>query len=84
VVGRSSAPIINSDTIYLLILLGFGLTNGGISSLSMILASSPTLNSEINDEEKDVAGTLAAFCLVAGLAGGSVLSFGVTRLVGGT
>lgn len=50
----------------------------------MILASSPALNPRIMDEEKDVAGTLAAFCLVAGLAGGSVLSFGVSYMVGGS
>jgi equilibrative nucleoside transporter 1/2/3 len=49
----------------------------------MILASSPTLNPKISDEEKDIAGTLAAFCLVAGLAGGSICSFGVNWLVGG-
>ena len=49
----------------------------------MILASSPTLNPRIADEEKDVAGTLAAFCLVAGLAGGSISSFGVNWLVRG-
>lgn len=55
-----------------------------ISSLSMILASSPALNPKISDDEKDVAGTLAAFCLVAGLAGGSVCSFGVNWLVRGS
>ena len=49
----------------------------------MIVASSPELNPSISDSEKDVAGTLAAFCLVAGLAGGSVLSFGVNYLVRG-
>ena len=50
----------------------------------MILASSPGLNARITDEEKDVAGTLAAFCLVAGLAGGSICSFGVNKLVTGS
>jgi equilibrative nucleoside transporter 1/2/3 len=50
----------------------------------MILASSPALNPKISDDEKDVAGTLAAFCLVAGLAGGSVCSFGVNWLVRGS
>lgn len=49
----------------------------------MILASSPALNPALAEEEKDVAGTLAAFCLVAGLAGGSVCSFGVNWLVRG-
>lgn len=50
----------------------------------MILASSPPLNPRIEEEEKDVAGTVAAFCLVAGLAGGSLLSFGVNYLVHGS
>ncbi len=50
----------------------------------MILASSPSLNHSIAEDEKDVAGTLAAFCLVAGLAGGSVCSFGVNWLVRGS
>lgn len=49
----------------------------------MILSSSPSLNPKISDDEKDVAGTLAAFCLVAGLAGGSLASFGVSYLVSG-
>ena len=54
-----------------------------ISSLSMIVASTPEMNPRISHDEKDVAGTLAAFCLVAGLAGGSLLSFGVNWLVRG-
>ena len=49
----------------------------------MILSSSPALNPAIAEEEKDIAGTLAAFCLVAGLAGGSVSSFGVNWLIRG-
>jgi equilibrative nucleoside transporter 1/2/3 len=49
----------------------------------MILASSPALNPRIADEEKDIAGTLAAFCLVAGLAAGSICSFGASWLVSG-
>jgi equilibrative nucleoside transporter 1/2/3 len=54
-----------------------------ISSLAMMLSSSPTLNPAIEEEEKDVAGTLAAFCLVAGLAMGSIASFAVRWLVRG-
>lgn len=50
----------------------------------MILASSPGLNPRIEDGEKDVAGTLAAFCLVTGLAVGSVASFGVNWVVRGS
>jgi equilibrative nucleoside transporter 1/2/3 len=82
--STTHTPLINSDVLYFLILLFFGMTNGYISSLSMITASSPALNPRIEEEEKDVAGTLAAFCLVAGLAGGSLCSFGVTWLVRGS
>lgn len=44
----------------------------------MMFASSPDLNSAISEEEKDIAGTLAAFCLVFGLATGSLCSFAVS------
>jgi equilibrative nucleoside transporter 1/2/3 len=48
----------------------------------MITASTPALNGAIGEDEKDVAGSLAAFCLVAGLAGGSLASFGVAWCAG--
>jgi solute carrier family 29 (equilibrative nucleoside transporter), member 1/2/3 len=49
----------------------------------MIVSSSPVLNPRIKDSEKDIAGTLAAFCLVAGLAMGSIASFAVRGLMRG-
>ena len=49
----------------------------------MIVASSPALNPNISDSEKDVAGTLAAFCLVGGLLGGSLMSFAVNWMARG-
>ena len=79
-----STPFINSDTLYFLLILIFGLTNGWVGSLCMVLASAPHLNTRITDEEKDVAGTLAAFCLTAGLAIGSVLSFAVNWIISGS
>ncbi|ORY25751.1 nucleoside transporter-domain-containing protein [Naematelia encephala] len=78
---NTNSPIINSDTLFFLIILFFGITNGYIGSLAMILAPSPALNPRVAEEEKDVAGSLAAFCLVAGLAVGSLCSFGVGALV---
>jgi equilibrative nucleoside transporter 1/2/3 len=54
-----------------------------ISSIGMILASSPTLNPLIREEEKDISGSLAGFCLTAGLALGSVASFLVRWIVRG-
>jgi equilibrative nucleoside transporter 1/2/3 len=78
------SPLINSDVAYFTILMLFGMTNGWISSLCMITASSPALNPGIEESDKDVAGTMAGFCLVAGLAGGSVASFGVNWFVRGS
>ncbi|WWC69661.1 uncharacterized protein I206_103604 [Kwoniella pini CBS 10737] len=78
---RSTVPIFNSDLVYFLIILLLGLTNGYIGSVCMIVASSPELSKRIEEDERDVAGTLASFCLVAGLAGGSAASFLVTYLI---
>ena len=77
-------PMISSDVAYFAILMLFGITNGWTSSLCMITASSPALNPGVEESEKDVAGTMAGFCLVAGLAGGSVASFGVNWFVRGS
>ncbi|WVF72400.1 hypothetical protein IAT40_007215 [Kwoniella sp. CBS 6097] len=77
----SQPPIINSDILYFGVIVLFGLTNGYISSLCMIVASSPQLNAKLDEDERDVAGTLASFCLVAGLAGGSLASFGTGWLM---
>ncbi len=49
----------------------------------MIVSSSPALNPAIEEEEKDIAGSLAATSLVAGLAGGSLASFVVRWLMTG-
>lgn len=50
----------------------------------MMFASSPDHNPAITDDEKDIAGTLAAFSLVSGLATGSLCSFAVTYAISGT
>jgi len=49
----------------------------------MILASSPTLNPLVKETDKDVSGALAGFCLTAGLAVGSMMSFLVRWIVRG-
>jgi equilibrative nucleoside transporter 1/2/3 len=49
----------------------------------MIHASSPALNPAISEDEKDIAGTLAAFSLVSGLAVGSLCSFAVNYIING-
>jgi equilibrative nucleoside transporter 1/2/3 len=50
----------------------------------MITASSPQLNPAISEDEKDIAGTLAAFSLVSGLALGSLASFAVNYFINGS
>jgi len=77
-------PLVNSDLVYFAIVFAFGASNGYISSLGMILASSSSLNPLIKESEKDVSGSLAGFCLTAGLAVGSMASFLVTWIVRGT
>lgn len=47
----------------------------------MVVSSSPDLNPRIEADERDVAATLASFCLVAGLAAGSLASFAVGAAV---
>ena len=54
-----------------------------IASLSMIVSSTPALNPKLDEDEKDVAGTMGVFCLMAGLTLGSMASFGVNDAVRG-
>jgi equilibrative nucleoside transporter 1/2/3 len=61
--------IINSDLIYFLILLPFAITNGYISSLTMMAAP------QVEGVAKDFAGTIMSFGLVLGLVLGSIFSF---------
>lgn len=75
----ATTPIISSDFLFMLILFAFGLSNGYVSSLCMIAASSLDHNPRLNGrrEDVDVAATVASFSLVGGLALGSVASFAV-------
>ncbi|WOO81481.1 Equilibrative nucleoside transporter 3 [Vanrija pseudolonga] len=82
--GRAAAhKSVFPDSVYFIILFAFGLTNGAISTICMITASSPQLNPAITDDEKDLAGTLAGFSLVSGLFIGSLCSFGVNYIING-
>ncbi|KAI0921408.1 hypothetical protein AcW1_004606 [Taiwanofungus camphoratus] len=81
--AASSAPIINSDVLFMLLLLLFGLSNGYVSSMCMISAPSLTHNPRMRGRAEDVDGaaTVASFCLVGGLALGSIASFAVRAAV---
>lgn len=80
-----SEPIISSDLLYMLILFVFGFSNGYVSSLCMMAAPSLEHNPRLKGrpEDVDVAATVASFCLVGGLAIGSIVSFGVKAAVCG-
>lgn len=77
------APLLNSDIIFMLLLLLFGMSNGYISSMCMMAAPSVTHNPRLKGrvEDVDVAATVANFCLVGGLALGSIASFAVRAAV---
>lgn len=72
-------PVINSDFLFMLIMLIFGLSNGYVSSLCIMSASSLEHNPKLGGrrDDVDVAATVASFFLVGGLALGSTVSFAV-------
>lgn len=77
----TSPPLINSDFLFFLILLVFGISNGFVGTMCMIAAPSPSYNPRLKKEQIEIAATLAQFSLVGGLAVGSVFSFGVKAAV---
>ncbi|PAV20569.1 nucleoside transporter [Pyrrhoderma noxium] len=85
----SSSPSSSSstalDALFFLTLLLFGLSNGYVSSMSMIAAPSVEHNPNLRGkrEDVDVAATIAGFCLVGGLVVGSAASFVVRARVCG-
>lgn len=82
----ASGPLMSAgDLFFFLILLLFGLSNGYVSSMCMIAAPNIERNRRLKGrrEDVDVAATLAAFCLVGGLALGSAASFAVRARVCG-
>ena len=69
--GRGA--IVNSDFFYLvLVQLGFGLTNGWLSSCCMLGAAN-----YVDAHEREAAGGFMGFVAVTGLTLGIVLSFGL-------
>ncbi|KAF8192532.1 nucleoside transporter-domain-containing protein [Pholiota molesta] len=78
-------PIISSDLLFMIILFLFGGSNGYVSSLCMMAAPSLEHNPRLKGraEDVDVAATVASFCLVGGLALGSIASFAVKGAICG-
>ncbi|KAF8306271.1 hypothetical protein DL93DRAFT_2127158 [Clavulina sp. PMI_390] len=73
----SDTPFFNSDVIYWLILLSFSITSGYVATMGMMAVSSLEHNPRLKKEEINTAATVAQFCLIGGLAMGSLVSFGV-------
>ncbi|KAJ7162577.1 nucleoside transporter-domain-containing protein [Mycena crocata] len=81
--GIATSPIINSDFVFMAILFFFGMSNGYLSSLCMMSAPSLEHNPRLEGRKQDVdvAATVTSFCLVGGLAMGSICSFAVRAAV---
>jgi equilibrative nucleoside transporter 1/2/3 len=80
--GLPPSPLINSDLVFFLILFAFGTSNGYVSSLCLMAASSLEHNKELRDEEDvDTAATIGLFCMVSGITLGSFFSFGIRAVV---
>jgi equilibrative nucleoside transporter 1/2/3 len=83
----SSSPstthgIISSDLAFFLILFAFGWSQGYGTSLCMIGAPNLEHNPRLMErrEDVDLAATISSFCIVMGLALGSLLSFGIRAI----
>ncbi|KAH7926516.1 hypothetical protein BV22DRAFT_1008822 [Leucogyrophana mollusca] len=74
-----TTAIITSDFLFMLILGVFGVSNGYVSTMSMLGASSLEHNAKLKgrQEDVDVAATVANFCVNVGLTLGSIASFAV-------
>ena len=81
--ASTSVQFINSDVLFMLLLLLFGLSNGYCCSMCMIAAPSVEHNHRLRGrvEDVDVAATVGTFFLVGGLAVGSFASFGVRAAI---
>jgi equilibrative nucleoside transporter 1/2/3 len=76
-------PFISSDLVYMLLLGALGVSNGYVSTLCMLGAPSLEHNRRLKgrQEDVDIASTVAAFCLIVGLAIGGFASFGVRAVI---
>ncbi|KAF8334989.1 nucleoside transporter-domain-containing protein [Cantharellus anzutake] len=73
--------IINSDILFLIIVLMFGTSNGYLASMIMAAASSIKHNPILKKEQIEGAATVAQFFLIGGILVGSIFSFLVKHLI---
>jgi solute carrier family 29 (equilibrative nucleoside transporter), member 1/2/3 len=78
-----SSPIINSDFIFFSILLFFGITNGHVTSISLMATASLEHNKRLRKEQVDTAALIAQFSLASGLVLGSIANFGIRARICG-
>jgi len=80
-----TTPIINSDFLFMLIVASLGVSGGYVSSSIVIASASLDHNPKLKGRSEDVsaAATVSQFCLIGGLAIGSVASFAVRAAVCG-
>lgn len=76
-------PVISSDFVYMLLVAALGLSNGYVSTLCMMGASSLEHNPRLQRRREDVAiaSTVAGFCLMVGLSIGGFASFAVRAAI---
>lgn len=81
--GSTGTPTINSDFLFMLILLVFGISNGYVGSMCMMSAPSVEHNPRLKGRKSDVdtVATITNFSLVGGLFIGSAASFGVKAAI---
>lgn len=77
------SPIINSDIIFMAILLTMGYTNGFVACQATLAVSSLEHNPGLKRrrEDVDVAATLGGSFAIVGLASGALCSFGVQAMI---
>ncbi|ORX87080.1 hypothetical protein BCR32DRAFT_228384 [Anaeromyces robustus] len=73
---RSLPILVQSDFLYFVILFVFSLSNGYISSLLLMIT--PDL---VDDNEKELSGSIMVFVLTFGLASGSLFSFAIRAML---
>ncbi|PFH52589.1 hypothetical protein AMATHDRAFT_139820 [Amanita thiersii Skay4041] len=81
----NTSPLINSDSLYMLILLAFGISNGYVSLMCLMSAPSIEHNPRLKGrtEDIDTVATVTNFSLVGGLFVGSAASFGMKAAICG-
>ncbi|KAG9303670.1 hypothetical protein G9A89_018567 [Geosiphon pyriformis] len=75
---RMLPVLVSNDYVYLFILLMFAISNGYLGALMMMVGPQ-----KVADNEKDLAGSILVFCLVSGLALGSLISFPLRAIICG-